>query len=73
MAQKGNTYDAFIGLDESGQYKTVAVDLFNLPYDEFDSLHPLEIWGNVDMGRQKKGVKWPDLSNVIIENDFFAV
>ncbi|MBP3397516.1 MAG: hypothetical protein J6K82_01145 [Alphaproteobacteria bacterium] len=70
MAQKGNTYDAFIGLDESGQYKPVAVDLFNLPYDEFDSLHPLEIWGDVDMGRQKKGVKWPDLSNVIIENDF---
>ena len=70
MAQKNKIYDAFITKDESAEYDRLAVDLFDLPYDKFDSKHPLEIWGDVDMGKQKKGVEWPDLSNVIIENDF---
>ena len=66
MAKK-NTYLATIQYE--GGADMLDVDMLALPYDMFGPKFPLEIQGNVDMGKCKKQVL-PDMSNVIIYGEF---
>lgn len=67
MAKQTDFYDATI--IENDVRVLVRVDLFNLPYDKFDKVHPLCILDGVKMDKAK-GRPWPDLSNVVIGGDF---
>ena len=66
MAQK-NMYKATINFD--GGTDILDVDMLNLPYDMFGPKFPLEIQGDVDMGKGK-GRDLPDMANVIIRGAF---
>ncbi|MBR2482455.1 MAG: hypothetical protein IKB49_01025 [Alphaproteobacteria bacterium] len=63
MAKQINKYEAVIFKD--GQPTPIMVDIHNLPYDSFDVTNPINIMGNVDLGKSKNHA-WPDLSAVII-------
>lgn len=73
MAKTNKLYMAQIGT--SGDAEVILVDIFALPYDQFDVEKPLVILESVDMGKAKNRV-FPDFTNVIIEggslncNDF---
>lgn len=66
MAQK-NLYKATISYE--GSTDILDVDMTNLPYDMFGPDFPLEIQGDVDMGKCK-GQPLPDMTNVIINGAF---
>lgn len=63
MAKQINKYEAVIFKD--GQPTPIMVDIHNLPYDSFDVTNPINIMGDVDLGKSKNHA-WPDLSAVII-------
>lgn len=66
MAQK-KLYTATISYE--GGTDVLDVDMLNLPYDMFGAEFPLEIRGDVDMGKCK-GQNLPDMTNVIINGAF---
>ena len=68
MAKKNNLYT--VGYEKDGQLTVIFdVDLFDLPYDEFNEQSPLWILSDVDMGKSKNRT-WPDFKNVKIYGSF---
>lgn len=67
MAKQTDFFDATIM--ENDVRVLVRVDLFDLPYDKFDKVHPLCLLDGVKLDKAK-GRQWPDLSNVVIGGDF---
>lgn len=63
MAKKTGLYPATIKQDEI--ISEIMVDIFNLPYDKFDSKNPLTIHGDIVL-RGRRGCEFPLLHNVII-------
>lgn len=67
MTKPARLYTAMITKSDETFFHQV--DIFNLPYNEFDEQCPLVISDDVDMGKSKKR-DWPDLSNVIMFGTF---
>ena len=67
MAEQTDFFDATIM--ENDVRVLVRVDLFDLPYEKFDKVHPLCLLDGVKLDKAK-GRQWPDLSNVVIGGDF---
>ena len=65
---KARIYEARIFKD--GIAENISVDLTSLPYDKFDSEHPLFIQSDVDMGSRNGRPALPVFSNVIIQGAF---
>lgn len=64
MAKKNNLYT--VGYEKDGELTVIFdVDLFDLPYDEFNEQSPLWILNNVNMGKGKNRT-WPNFKNVNI-------
>lgn len=63
MAKQIKKYDAVIFKD--GNPTLISVDIHNLPYDEFNVTNPINIMGDVVLGKSKNHA-WPDFTAVIL-------
>lgn len=63
MAKQIKKYDAVIFKD--GNPTLISVDIHNLPYDEFNVANPINIMGDVVLGKSKNHA-WPDFTAVIL-------
>ncbi len=68
MAKKNNLYTA--GYEKNDELTIIFdIDLFELPYNEFNEQSPLWILNDVDMGKSKNRA-WPNFKNVKIFGSF---
>ena len=67
MAQKKTLYPATIKRGE--EFVMVDVDVFDLPYGEFDARNPLLIAGGINLGKPR-GRAFPNFENVVIDGVF---